>query len=198
MSEIQKGKKPNKAAKAKATPNVPDRSLHPIQQGALMLGPTTPSAMAPSPLSGPVPPLSAPKVAIPRLRRDSDGQSYTAMSAAGDKNRVSHACEPCRHRKTKCSGERPTCKHCEDFKLVCNYADGKRDRTKKLVSTGAALIEACWLTHDRQIGSMAGKLGEYESLLRELSLRADGDTQERIAKALERVDIIHLVAHAVR
>ena len=50
-----------------------------------------------------------------------------------DKNRVAHACEPCRQRKTKCSGERPACQHCEDFKLHCVYADGKRDRTIKRV-----------------------------------------------------------------
>lgn len=26
---------------------------------------------------------------------------------------------------------RPVCKHCQDFKLTCVYADGKRDRFKK-------------------------------------------------------------------
>ncbi len=74
---------------------------------------------------------SAPKVAIPRLRRPSEGQSSSKSIPAGDKNRVAHACEPCRHRKTKCSGERPVCQHCQDFKLTCVYMDGKRDRTKK-------------------------------------------------------------------
>lgn len=73
------------------------------------------------------------KMAIPRLRRDSDNMSATGSSVVGDKHRVSHACEPCRHRKTKCSGERPTCKHCEDFKITCIYADGKRDRVKRSV-----------------------------------------------------------------
>ena len=73
------------------------------------------------------------KVAIPRLNRNSDDQSPSRGPAAADKNRVAHACEPCRRRKTKCSGERPRCQHCEDFKLPCTYADGKRDRTKKLV-----------------------------------------------------------------
>lgn len=71
------------------------------------------------------------KVAIPRLRRGSDIASNIGSTRAGDKHRISHACEPCRHRKTKCSGERPMCKHCEDFKIVCLYADGKRDRVKK-------------------------------------------------------------------
>lgn len=71
------------------------------------------------------------KIAIPRLRRESDIASRHGSSKGGDKHRVSHACEPCRHRKTKCSGERPVCKHCEDFKIACIYADGKRDRVKK-------------------------------------------------------------------
>lgn len=73
----------------------------------------------------------APKVAIPRLRRNSEDALLSRASVPGDKNRVAHACEPCRHRKTKCSGEQPVCKHCEDFKLECVYADGKRDKTKK-------------------------------------------------------------------
>lgn len=67
------------------------------------------------------------KVAIPRLRRDSDNNS----SATTEKHRVAHACEPCRKRKTKCSGERPVCKHCEESQIICAYADGKRDRTRK-------------------------------------------------------------------
>ncbi len=90
-----------------------------------------------SPLVSPTPQLSsagvpnAPKVAIPRLRRPSEGQSSAKATLFGDKNRVAHACEPCRHRKTKCSGERPVCQHCQDFKLTCVYMDGKRDRTRK-------------------------------------------------------------------
>ncbi len=71
------------------------------------------------------------KIAIPRLRRGSGGASAGGSSTVGDKHRVTHACEPCRHRKTKCSGDRPVCKHCDDFRINCVYADGKRDRTKK-------------------------------------------------------------------
>lgn len=67
------------------------------------------------------------KIAIPRLPREIDNASANSI----EKSRVSHACEPCRQRKTKCSGERPVCKHCEDFQINCVYADGKRDRTKK-------------------------------------------------------------------
>ena len=70
------------------------------------------------------------KVAIPRLKRNAEGGPDVATKAGG-RHRVTHACEPCRHRKTKCSGERPTCRHCTDFKIPCFYADGKRDRVKK-------------------------------------------------------------------
>ncbi|KAI9879214.1 MAG: hypothetical protein M1830_009215 [Pleopsidium flavum] len=113
-------------------------------------------------------PGQTPKIAIPRLRRDSDAGSGLGTSKGGDKHRVSHACEPCRHRKTKCSGERPICKHCEDFKITCIYADGKRDRVKK------------------EFGNMAGKLEEYERLLRDLSIRVDGPDQLLISKTLEK------------
>lgn len=71
------------------------------------------------------------KIAIPRLRRYSGNATTAVASFSGDKHRVSHACEPCRQRKTKCSGERPTCKHCSDCKINCEYADGKRLRTQK-------------------------------------------------------------------
>lgn len=70
------------------------------------------------------------KVAIPRLKRSIDAQDE-GSTRSGGRHRVNHACEPCRHRKTKCSGERPICRHCQDFKIVCFYADGKRDRVKK-------------------------------------------------------------------
>lgn len=71
----------------------------------------------------------AAKIAIPRLKKTTDAVSNSARSSR--RHRVNHACEPCRQRKTKCSGERPTCTHCQDFKITCFYADGKRDRAKK-------------------------------------------------------------------
>lgn len=71
------------------------------------------------------------KVAIPRLSRHSGDQSPSQGPAAADRNRVAHACESCRQRKSKCSGERPRCQHCEAFNLPCVYVDGKRDKTRK-------------------------------------------------------------------
>lgn len=83
------------------------------------------ATMAPAPGDA----SKAAKVAIPRLKRSLEAGEATTKP--GGRHRVTHACEPCRHRKTKCSGERPTCRHCQDFKIQCYYADGKRDRVKK-------------------------------------------------------------------
>ena len=71
----------------------------------------------------------AAKIAIPRLKNTAETTSNSGRSTG--RHRVNHACEPCRQRKTKCSGERPVCIHCQDFKIACFYADGKRDRAKK-------------------------------------------------------------------
>ena len=78
-----------------------------------------------------VPQQRAPKVAIPRLQRGLETAAPIVPSFAEDKSRVSHACEPCRHRKTKCSGEKPTCQHCEEFKIACVYGDRKREKSRK-------------------------------------------------------------------
>jgi len=92
--------------------------------------PTSPrTGTGPGPMSGGAPSSKAAKVAIPRLKRSLESGEGSAKS--GGRHRVTHACEPCRHRKTKCSGERPACRHCQDFKIQCYYADGKRDRVKK-------------------------------------------------------------------
>ena len=74
---------------------------------------------------------SSAKIAIPRLRRYSDEYVAVKGSAPLDKSRINHACEPCRLKKIKCSGDKPECKHCEEVGLVCYYEEGKRDRARK-------------------------------------------------------------------
>lgn len=36
--------------------------------------------------------------------------------------RTAEACEPCRRKKSRCSGEKPTCGHCARLGYVCSYA----------------------------------------------------------------------------
>ncbi|KAK9462110.1 fungal-specific transcription factor domain-containing protein [Lipomyces oligophaga] len=64
--------------------------------------------------------------------------SASSASSSGPSprlSRIAHACEPCRIRKTKCSGERPTCSHCQAFGIGCYYAHNKRDRIKEELQT---------------------------------------------------------------
>ncbi|KAK5297990.1 hypothetical protein LTR99_007679 [Exophiala xenobiotica] len=107
------------------------------------------------------------KVAIPRLKRAIEVAGEDGIRSGG-RHRVNHACEPCRHRKTKCSGERPICRHCQDFKITCFYADGKRDRVKK------------------QFGTMTEKVADYEKLLRHLLDRVDEADASLIRASLEK------------
>jgi hypothetical protein len=62
------------------------------------------------------------KVAIPRQR---------AGIAPRYNRRVPRACESCRQRKTKCSGDTPVCRQCRELRATCNYPQGWRERTKK-------------------------------------------------------------------
>ncbi|RPB09768.1 hypothetical protein P167DRAFT_538282 [Morchella conica CCBAS932] len=121
------------------------------------------------------------KVPIPRLRpsatRD-DGSGGSTGASGGDRHRVPHACEPCRQRKTKCSGERPICKHCQDFKLGCYYADGKRDKAKN------------------EMISLKSKVELYESVLEQLKCHVDSAGQLAIQKALQGPRDIGLEYHS--
>ncbi|KAI9883599.1 MAG: hypothetical protein M1823_004635 [Watsoniomyces obsoletus] len=110
------------------------------------------------------------KVAIPRLVPDPDAPSSAGSTSRDrtDKHRVRHACEPCRSRKTKCSGERPHCSHCIEHGIECYYGDGKRDRAK------------------RELGDLQERVEEYERLLEQLSRRGDSATQLAIQQTLRR------------
>lgn len=89
----------------------------------------------------------APKVAIPRLRRGIQrrllrelqlhiqGEVETATAPGSlfirEKGRVTHACESCRQKKTKCSGDKPSCKHCREFTIACVYTDRNPDKPRR-------------------------------------------------------------------
>lgn len=117
------------SARPSATPRTPFTPSAPSPAQPYFRTPGPPVSPATGPMSGSEPSSKAAKVAIPRLKRSLEGVDGNTKS--GGRHRVTHACEPCRNRKTKCSGERPACRHCQDFKIQCYYADGKRDRVKK-------------------------------------------------------------------
>lgn len=52
-----------------------------------------------------------------------------------ERARTSHACEPCRERKTKCDGERPACRRCTHTGTNCHYGYGKGWKKRKYDSS---------------------------------------------------------------
>ncbi len=63
---------------------------------------------------------------IDRVRKEIDPNS-----SGPDHLRVAQACEPCRQRKTKCYGEKPACRHCQELRVECYYGEVKRDKDRK-------------------------------------------------------------------
>ncbi|KAL5338675.1 fungal-specific transcription factor domain-containing protein [Aspergillus crustosus] len=99
------------------------------------------------------------KVAIPRQR---------SGAVPRYSRRVPLACETCRMRKTKCSGDTPICRQCAELRVECRYPVSWRERTKG------------------QLSKLEAKSKDYASLLRELSYLVDGRTSERIRYILDK------------
>ncbi|KAK9369113.1 fungal-specific transcription factor domain-containing protein [Lipomyces kononenkoae] len=114
------------------------------------------------------------KIAIPRRRPYVESISSPlapSSTSIGQKRgtgakspRISHACEPCRLRKTKCSGERPACSHCIAFGIDCNYANNKRDRTRQ------------------ELQDLREKVQQYESTFRTIAPSLDQPIKELVSR----------------
>lgn len=98
------------------------------------------------------------KVAIPRL---------AAPTTSRARRRSPRACNPCRQRKIKCDGVRPTCGQCAYHNNRCVYEDVKRVRDQKMLEL------------------LSKRAERYESLLRDLEGDVDAPTARRIRKALK-------------
>ncbi|KAH2041763.1 hypothetical protein KXW48_000742 [Aspergillus fumigatus] len=99
------------------------------------------------------------KVAIPRQR---------STVAPRYSRRVPRACESCRARKTKCSGDTPICRQCKELRVTCRYPVSWREKTKG------------------QLDILSVKIQDYENLLREIGSMVDSRTSERIKSMLDK------------
>lgn len=70
-----------------------------------------------------------------------------------ERARTSHACEPCRERKTKCDGSRPACRRCLHTGTTCYYGYGKGWRKRKTAE---------------DLTATSRRLARYERLLSEI------------------------------
>lgn len=122
------------------------------------VSPGTPGLAPPGGGRGSNPNVAWNKVAIPRA------PNATTIS---HRRRSQRACEPCRQRKIKCDGNRPSCRQCIEHNQQCSYEDVKRVRDQK------------------RLGSLSRRVDRYESLLRELEVDADATTARKIRKVLK-------------
>lgn len=155
LESLKSGERPGLAALSQ------DGYLTPISftptASATVSQPLQPNASF-SAVPGPVPGPGLSKVAIPRL---------TPTDVSHGRRRSARACEPCRQRKIKCDGVRPSCSQCSFNKQQCFYEDVKRVRDQK------------------RLGSLAKRVEAYESLLRDLESEVDLDTARKIRETIK-------------
>ncbi|CAG8217780.1 unnamed protein product [Penicillium olsonii] len=111
-----------------------------------------------SSVPGSTPGTAVPKVAIPRL---------APSDVSHGRRRSARACEPCRQRKIKCDGLRPSCSQCIYHHQQCVYEDVKRVRDQK------------------RLGLLAKRVEAYESLLRDLEDEVDLETARKIRRTMK-------------
>ncbi|KAF3398432.1 Thiamine repressible regulatory protein [Penicillium rolfsii] len=141
------------------------------QQSLLMLSSVDAETCNQLSLENPLPALQRPesdagskKRAIPRL---ADG-AESAFTSPGRFHRrhVRRACESCRQRKTKCTGDKSGCRNCREAGIICCYTDGKREKSK------------------RQLASLSTKVQAYEDVIRKLSNRFGVSDEQLVNIAL--------------
>lgn len=123
----------NPPGEGDAAPNEPPAKPEPYSDPATpsrpAVGKTTSTQGSKGPDSTPAlghrkPSSSNAKVAIPR---------QPPGNAPRYNRRVPRACESCRQRKTKCSGDTPVCRQCRELRVACHYPVGWREKMKKWV-----------------------------------------------------------------
>ncbi|KAJ5806806.1 C6 transcription factor [Penicillium riverlandense] len=136
------------------------RPAGPLHEPIILIAVSVPrdTGLPPGGGRGGSPNLAWNKVAIPRA------PNATTIS---HRRRSQRACEPCRQRKIKCDGNRPSCRQCIEHNQQCSYEDVKRVRDQK------------------RLGSLSRRVDRYESLLRELEVDADATTARKIRKVLK-------------
>ncbi|KAJ5625014.1 Transcription factor [Penicillium lagena] len=110
--------------------------------------------------------LGTKKMAIPRLAEGAE----SAFTSPGRFHRrhVSRACESCRQRKTKCTGDKSGCRNCREAGIICCYTDGKREKSKR------------WAAPLQFLGSLRA----YEDVIKKLSNRFGVSDEQLVNIAL--------------
>ncbi|KAJ5491323.1 hypothetical protein N7539_002890 [Penicillium diatomitis] len=107
------------------------------------------------------------KMAIPRLAEGTE----SAFTSPGRFHRrhVRRACESCRQRKTKCTGDKSGCRNCREAGIICCYTDGKREKSKRQLASLTAKVQA----YEDVIRKLSGRFGVSDEQLVNIALAAE-------------------------
>ncbi|OQE23717.1 hypothetical protein PENSTE_c008G01500 [Penicillium steckii] len=111
------------------------------------------------------------KMAIPRL---AEGAESTFTSPGRFHRRhVRRACESCRQRKTKCTGDKSGCRNCREAGIICCYTDGKREKSKRQLASLSAKVQA----YEDVISKLSNRFGVSDEQLVNIALTADSASE---------------------
>lgn len=116
---------------------------------------------------------AASKATLPRHATTHQDQKSDSLPTKGAKSRVQKACENCRKRKVRCSGERPQCQACVDQHLHCSYLQTRRDRLQEFVCQIMEVAAADW-------GRATDQNNQLIAFLKSLSIHVDDAGQKKI------------------
>lgn len=130
-------------------------------------------------------------MAIPRLAEGAE----SAFTSPGRFHRrhVRRACESCRQRKTKCTGDKSGCRNCREAGIICCYTDGKREKSKRSVDIYAYLLQTkltYYSSLNRQLASLSAKVHAYEDVIKRLSSRFGVSDEQLVNIALTAVSVL--------
>ncbi|KAJ5997847.1 hypothetical protein N7522_009507 [Penicillium canescens] len=116
--------------------------------------------------------LGSKKMAIPRLAEGAE----SAFTSPGRFHRrhVRRACESCRQRKTKCTGDKSGCRNCREAGIICCYTDGKREKSKRQLASLSAKVQA----YEDVISKLSNRFGVSDEQLVNIALAAAKTNQE--------------------
>ncbi|KAJ5111358.1 hypothetical protein N7532_001893 [Penicillium argentinense] len=151
------------------------------------------------PHSAPVTPKRPPLWGASSAREGKESQSAPLMEEAGAtpnakvaiprqppgntpryNRRVPRACESCRTRKTKCSGDTPICRQCRELRVSCQYPVGWREKMKN------PNVLTCLSWYNSEIDRLTAEVQDYENFINDLRSSADNHTADWIKGLIDK------------
>ena len=109
------------------------------------------------------------------------------------RKRTAHACEECRHRKSRCNGGRPSCDGCQEMGFVCRYRQSKRLNTRDYSSSSESLTQSQAVSFEERLERIEGLLqalanSEREKVSHDTRSSSENFVENWISECSDQVD----------